>query len=152
MSSSFRRWKATLRCAPSSAPAAAAPSTPRASARRSLSTWENAAIERLLSRQPLMRFTEKTRDTLPRLLSDIETIRSRGWSIDDEEHTLGMRCLAAPIFNEYGEAIAGISISGPAVRLPDGTLAALGPVVKAAADGVTQAMGGRREDSQKHSA
>ncbi|WP_421870588.1 IclR family transcriptional regulator [Pararhizobium sp.] len=117
-----------------------------------LSTWENAAIERLLSRQPLMRFTEKTRDTLPRLLSDIETIRSRGWSIDDEEHTLGMRCLAAPIFNEYGEAIAGISISGPAVRLPDGTLAALGPVVKAAADGVTQAMGGRREDSQKHSA
>jgi IclR family acetate operon transcriptional repressor len=54
-----------------------------------------------------------------------------------------MRCLAAPIFNEYGEAIAGISISGPAVRLADETLAVLGPVVKAAADGVTRAMGGQ---------
>jgi IclR family acetate operon transcriptional repressor len=108
-----------------------------------LSTWDNAAIEQLLSHRPLIRFTEKTRDTLAKLLTDIETIRTRSWSIDDEEHTLGMRCLAAPIFNEYGEAIAGISVSGPAVRLPDATLAALGPVVKAAADGVTQALGGR---------
>ena len=110
-----------------------------------LSTWDNTAIERLLTPRPLTRFTGKTRDTLPKLLTDIETIRMRGWSIDDEEHTLGMRCLAAPIFNEYGEAIAGISVSGPAVRLPDETLAALGPVIKAAADGVTQAMGGRRD-------
>lgn len=110
-----------------------------------LSTWPNADIERLISPRPLMRFTGKTRDTLPKLLIDIETIRTRGWSIDDEEHTLGMRCLAAPIFNEYGEAIAGISVSGPAVRLPDETLAALGPVVTAAANGVTQAMGGRRD-------
>jgi IclR family acetate operon transcriptional repressor len=112
-----------------------------------LSTWDNAGIERLLTPRPLARFTEKTRDTLPKLLTDIETIRTRGWSIDDEEHTLGMRCLAAPIFNEYGEAIAGISVSGPAVRLLDETLTALGPVVKAAADGVTQAMGGRRDVS-----
>ena len=110
-----------------------------------LSTWDNTASERLLTPRPLTRFTGKTRDTLPKLLTDIETIRMRGWSIDDEDHTLGMRCLAAPIFNEYGEAIAGISVSGPAVRLPDETLAALGPVIKAAADGVTQAMGGRRD-------
>jgi IclR family acetate operon transcriptional repressor len=107
-----------------------------------LSTWDDAAIERLLSPRPLTRFTGKTRDTLAKLLTDIESIRTRSWSIDDEEHTLGMRCIAAPIFNEYGEAIAGISVSGPAVRLPDETLEALGPVVRAAADGVTQAMGG----------
>jgi IclR family acetate operon transcriptional repressor len=55
-----------------------------------------------------------------------------------------MRCLAAPIFNEYGEAIAGISVSGPAVRLQDGRLEELGPVVKAAADGLTRALGGQR--------
>ncbi len=108
-----------------------------------LSTWGDAEIERLLSTHTLPRFTEKTRDTLPKLITDLETIRTRGWSIDDEEHTLGMRCLAAPIFNEYGEAIAGISVSGPAVRLPDGKLEELGPVVRAAAEGVTRAMGGR---------
>ncbi len=109
-----------------------------------LSTWPDAHIEHLLSPRPLARFTEKTRDSLPKLMADLATIRARGWSIDDEEHTLGMRCLAAPIFNEYGEAIAGISISGPAVRLPDATLAELGPAVRAAADDLTRAMGGRR--------
>lgn len=114
-----------------------------------LSTWDNAGIERLLSTRPLPRFTENTRDTLPGLLADLEATRTRGWSIDDEEHTLGMRCLAAPIFNEYGEAIAGISLSGPAVRLPDGKLAELGPVVRAAAEEVTRAMGGRVVEDQR---
>ena len=113
-----------------------------------LSTWGDAEIEHLLSTRPLPRFTENTRDTLPKLLADLEVIRTRGWSIDDEEHTLGMCCLAAPIFNEYGEAIAGISVSGPAVRLPDGKLAELGPVVRAAAEGVTRAMGGRVVEDQ----
>jgi len=81
------------------------------------------------------------------LIRDMDEIRSRGWSIDDEEHTLGMRCVAAPIFNEYGEAIAGISISGPAVRLPDEKVAALGPIVRTAAEELTKVMGGRMKRS-----
>lgn len=107
-----------------------------------LSTWADSQIEALLKGRSLQHFTDKTRDTLPVLLTDMAEIRSRGWSVDDEEHTLGMRCVAAPIFDEYGEAIAGISISGPAVRLPDERVAALGPVVRAAAEELTKAMGG----------
>lgn len=108
-----------------------------------LSTWADSQIEALLKGRSLQHFTDKTRDTLPKLLTDMTEIRSRGWSIDDEEHTLGMRCVAAPIFDEYGEAVAGISISGPAVRLPDDKVAALGPVVRAAAGELTKAMGGK---------
>lgn len=115
-----------------------------------LSTWGEPAIESLFATRPLTRFTANTRDTLPRLMTDLVAIRTRGFSIDDEEHTLGMRCLAAPIFNEYGEAIAGISVSGPAVRLPDARLAELGPVVRAAAEGVTRAMGGRVAGDSTH--
>jgi IclR family acetate operon transcriptional repressor len=108
-----------------------------------LSTWPDVRIEALLSGRTLQHFTEKTRDTIPTLLEDIAAIRARGWSIDDEEHTLGMRCVAAPIFDEYGEAVAGISVSGPAVRLPDSKIDAFGPVVRAAAEALTKAMGGR---------
>ncbi len=108
-----------------------------------LSTWPDARIEALLAGRELQHFTDKTRDSLPLLLGDIAKIRARGFSIDDEEHTLGMRCVAAPIFDEYGEAVAGISVSGPAVRLPDAKVDALGPVVRTAAEGVTKAMGGR---------
>ncbi|ENN85352.1 transcriptional regulator IclR [Rhizobium freirei PRF 81] len=108
-----------------------------------ISTWPDSRIEAVLGSRPLQHFTDKTRDTLPKLLTDVAEIRSRGWSIDDEEHTLGMRCVAAPIFDEYGDAIAGISVSGPAVRLPDQKVDALGPLVRAAAEELTKAMGGR---------
>ncbi|HSX73863.1 MAG TPA: IclR family transcriptional regulator [Shinella sp.] len=112
-----------------------------------LSTWPDARIEALLSGRTLQHFTDRTRDTIPTLLEDIGRIRARGWSIDDEEHTLGMRCVAAPIFDEYGEAVAGISVSGPAVRLPDSKVDAFGPVVRAAAEGLTRAMGGRSKQA-----
>jgi IclR family transcriptional regulator, acetate operon repressor len=62
---------------------------------------------------------------------------------DDEEHTEGMRCIAAPIFNEHGEPVAGLSISGPAARVTADRDAALGALVRAAADRVTAATGGR---------
>ncbi len=108
-----------------------------------ISTWPDSRIEAVLGGRALQHFTDRTCDTISSLLEDIARIRSRGWSIDDEEHTLGMRCVAAPIFDEYGEAVAGISISGPAVRLPDERVAALGPVVRAAAEELTKAMGGK---------
>jgi IclR family acetate operon transcriptional repressor len=57
-----------------------------------------------------------------------------------------MRCIAAPIFNEYGEAIAGLSVSGPAVRLPYERIGELAPKVREAADALTIASGGRRPE------
>lgn len=111
-----------------------------------LSTWADKDVAHLLAGRELAHFTDKTRDSLPALLQDIQTIRQRGWSVDDEEHTLGMRCVAAPIFNEYGETIAGISISGPSVRINDERLSLLGPAVRERADALTRAMGGKRPE------
>lgn len=101
-------------------------------------------VAALIGRRRVERFTEKTLDTQPALLADLEAIRARGWSIDDEEHTVGMRCIAAPVFNEHGEAVAGLSVSGPAVRLPYERIEELGPKVRDAADALTAASGGRR--------
>lgn len=111
-----------------------------------LSTWSDGEIARALSGKALEHFTQRTLDGLPALLKDIQATRMRGWSIDDEEHTLGMCCIAAPIFNEYGEGIAGISISGPAVRLPKKKLEELGPLIRATADQLTRAIGGKRPE------
>lgn len=96
----------------------------------------------------LERFTEKTRTDLAELLRELDGSRRRGWAIDDEERTLGMRCVAAPIFNEHAEPIAGISISGPSVRITLRKLDEFGPIVRRAADEITNSIGGllpRRE-------
>ena len=58
-----------------------------------------------------------------------------------------MRCVAAPVFNEFGEAVGGVSISGPTVRVTDAQIAALGPAVNAAARALTLAMGGQFPDA-----
>jgi IclR family transcriptional regulator, acetate operon repressor len=109
-----------------------------------LATWSDTEIAKTLNGKTLTHFTGRTLDTLPALIANIREIRYRGWSVDDEEHTLGMRCIAAPIFNEYGEAIGGISISGPTVRIDDAKLASLGPVVRQIADELTRVIGGHR--------
>ncbi|ASY59518.1 IclR family transcriptional regulator [Sinorhizobium sp. CCBAU 05631] len=113
-----------------------------------LATWSDTEIAKALNGRTLAHFTERTLDTLPALLADITEIRFRGWSIDDEEHTLGMRCIAAPVFNEYGEAIGGISISGPTVRIDDAKLTIIGPVVRRTADALTHAIGGHRPEER----
>jgi len=53
-----------------------------------------------------------------------------------------MRCIAAPIFNAHGEPVAGISLSGPSVRVRPGRDAELGRLIRQAADDITAATGG----------
>lgn len=108
-----------------------------------LAEYSRKDVERVLHKHGLPGFTENTITTAARLFEELSAVKSRGWAIDDEERTLGMRCLAAPIFNEFGEAIAGVSISGPGIRLPDERLGELGPEIKRAANRITAEIGGR---------
>ncbi|MEN8905727.1 MAG: IclR family transcriptional regulator [Clostridiales bacterium] len=57
-------------------------------------------------------YTEKTVINEMELLIQVETAKFNGWSLDDEEHELGIRCIAAPIYDYRGCIIAAISISG----------------------------------------
>ncbi|WP_270936168.1 HTH-type transcriptional regulator BhcR [Falsiroseomonas oryzae] len=99
-----------------------------------------------LKRTGLPRFTEHTRTTLPALLADLKEVRARGYALDDEERNLGMRCVGAAVFNEWGEAVAGLSVSGPSVRMTPEAIARVGPLVREAAERVTRAIAGRVPD------
>jgi IclR family KDG regulon transcriptional repressor len=44
-------------------------------------------------------------------------IKENGYSIDDEELSVGLRCVGAPLFNHSGKAIYAISLSGPSIRM-----------------------------------
>lgn len=107
-----------------------------------LAHFSSEELDRIVAKRGLPSFTSKTLTTRAALQADLTQIAGRGWSFDDEERNEGMRCLAAPIFNEFGEAVAGVSISGPAVRMTDATLTALSPLVVEAAFRITTALGG----------
>ena len=99
-------------------------------------------VARIVRDQGLPAFTERTITDPERLAGELAAIRAQGWAVDDEEHTEGMRCIAAPIFNEFREAVAGVSISGPVVRMNRERGRDFGARVREAADRITEAIGG----------
>jgi IclR family acetate operon transcriptional repressor len=70
------------------------------------------------------------------LAAELAVIAARGWALDDEEQSVGLRCVAAAISPPRGlQPIAALSISGPTARISNDRLDALGRmVVDAAAD------------------
>ncbi len=112
-----------------------------------LAQMPDGRVRRILQKRGLPAFTEHTIADTARLFEELARIRKLGWALDNEERTLGMRCVAAPIYNEYGEAIAGISISGPTVRMPEARLGELGPMVARAASAITKSIGGTRGEA-----
>jgi len=96
----------------------------------------------LLDRMKLERFTANTITGRERFLRTLAEIRAQGYGFDDEEHAVGLRCVAAPIFNEAREAIAGISLSGPAARVTDKRFRELAGLVQRTARVITREFGG----------
>jgi IclR family acetate operon transcriptional repressor len=107
-----------------------------------LATLPWAEVERLLTRRGLPEYTPRTLTTPQALQAALEAIRAQGWALDDEERHLGMRCVAAAVHGPGGEAAAGLSVSGPAARLPDRVVSELGPVLRRAAGDVSALIGG----------
>lgn len=86
-------------------------------------------------------FTPKTITDPAALRRDLATVRARGCAIDDEESEIGLRCIAAPVRDNYGNVIAAASVSGPAQRLTKKTLLSFTPAVVGAADAISRRLG-----------
>lgn len=108
-----------------------------------LASRTEAEVRNLLHKTGLPRFTHKTLVDAGKFLQELRTVRTRGWAIDDEERLSGMRCVAAAIYNEHGEAVAGVSVSGPTERMSHERIGELGPLVRRACDEITHSIGGR---------
>jgi IclR family acetate operon transcriptional repressor len=118
-----------------------------------LAERDDTTLTDYLHKKGMPRFTEKTIVDPAALRHELAQVRERGWAVDDEEHTVGMRCVAATIHNEHGEVIAGVSLSGPSVRVTQGRLGELGARVVQAANEITVQIGGtvprhRREGAE----
>jgi IclR family transcriptional regulator, acetate operon repressor len=98
--------------------------------------------ERIMSAKKLVKETEKTITSLNVLRRELEATAKRCYAIDDEENALGMRCVAAPIYDEHSAAVGAVSLSGPSVRIAQTHLAKLGAAVKDTADQITARLGG----------
>jgi IclR family transcriptional regulator, KDG regulon repressor len=63
--------------------------------------------------------TPHTATSAAHLLEELRAVRAQGFAVDEQEHEIGVRCIAAPIHNHRGEVIAAISVAGPDYRMPE---------------------------------
>lgn len=98
--------------------------------------------ESLMRVVKLERFTDRTIVKEDVFAAAVDEARRRCYAIDDEEYAVGLRCVAAPIFNEAREAVAAISLSGPKARMTDPRMTALANLAQQAAAKITREFGG----------
>ncbi len=72
------------------------------------------------TRTGLAGHTRNSITDLGRLERELAVVRNNGYARDDEELELGVRCMAAAIFDDQGKLVAGLSVSAPADRLEEG--------------------------------
>ena len=108
-----------------------------------LARFDPKRLEAWLARARLERFTPATLADSGALREDLALTRSRGYALDNEERTEGMRCVAAAVLDAFGEPVAGISVSGPAARLTEAAAARIGAQVAAAASRLSEGLGAR---------
>ena len=109
-----------------------------------LANQSEEEVNRILQRHGLTRVTEKTLATPVRFRDALAQIRKQGYAIDDEEHAVGLRCIASVVFNEHDEPIAAISVSGPSARISDEKISVLAGMVTRAAKSIASEMGSRQ--------
>lgn len=68
-------------------------------------------IEKYVLVKPFPKFTPNTIDNKIDLLADCQATLKRGYAIDNEEISIGLKCVAAPIFGAQGEVVAALSVS-----------------------------------------
>lgn len=100
-------------------------------------------IRKLFSRRRRLReFTPNTITDPRDLVRHLEGVRLTGIAVDREELVLGLRCVAVPVLDFTGYAVAAISISAAAVTLGEDRVTELRPMLEEAGTEISKALGG----------
>jgi len=95
----------------------------------------------ILEKIPLKKITDYTITDISELRREIEKIRKRGWAFDNQEARVGVRRIAAPIFDFKGNLAGIIGIAGPSFRIKKEKIKEFGELVKNVAESISKELG-----------
>jgi len=98
---------------------------------KALLAWmPRAERDALLHNCEFKRRTPKTITSLSRLIAELERVHQQGYSVDDEENSLGARCVGAPIFDGLGNVVAALGVSGTLTQMDSAKMARVAEALK----------------------
>ena len=98
-------------------------------------------IVKILDLRGMEKKTRKSITNKTKFLQEIGKVREYGAAIDNEENSLNVRCLAAPIFNANGAVVAALGTSATILQLDETNLPKIIELVKDAATKVSEQLG-----------
>ncbi len=104
----------------------------RAAAKAVLAHLNAAQLDAYLDSHPLDRLTANTICDRAALKTHLRQVARQGYATDYEEFSIGISCLAAPIFSAAGKAVAALSMSAPEWRLTENFKLYVGAVTRSA--------------------
>jgi len=75
------------------------------------SDLSSTLIDQIITDNGLPQNTENTITTSEKFKAELNSVKSNGFAIDDEMYAIGIRCIAAPIYDYSGKVVAAIGIS-----------------------------------------
>ena len=68
-------------------------------------------------------------------------MRERGYAVDEEEYSAGVRCLAAPVRDSFGEVVAAVGITASTSTFTKRRIRSVAKAVTDAAAGISTMLG-----------
>jgi len=110
-----------------------------------LSDLDPEAVRRRFQDATLQKLTPQTVTDVDELISLLRRVGKRGYAIDNQEYSVDIRCVGAPIRGSSGRAIAAVSVTGPAQRFSLGQMEEITPLVVETAATISERLGYRGE-------
>ncbi|ELY89480.1 IclR family transcriptional regulator [Natrialba hulunbeirensis JCM 10989] len=84
-----------------------------------LSEWDDDAVAEFIDTVGLESSTDNTITTPDDLYAELETIRERGYAVNNEEYMAGLRGVAVPVYTPDETLLGALSVFGPTSRFKD---------------------------------
>jgi IclR family acetate operon transcriptional repressor len=101
-----------------------------------LAQMKDESVRAIVARAGMPSATSASITNIDDLITDLRLIRERGYSIDDGEQEIGVRCFAMAVPN--APTLTAISVSGPVSRVDDSFVERAVPMLRAAAEALSR--------------
>lgn len=108
-----------------------------------IASLSDEELRKIFGGRELARFTSRTIKSFTALKVHLADVRAQGFSVNDEEHVLGVRAIAAPVRDPLGVVIAAISVRGSTAEIPGTRVKALGHEMIRASREITLQLSGQ---------
>ena len=103
--------------------------------------FDDKELESILGTMKFEKKTDHSIKNIQEFKKKIEVVKSTGYAFDDQFYAIGLRCIAAPVFNHDGKQIYALNITGHLSTMSDERIGELANTVKAMAEQASKRLG-----------